>query len=88
MNINLHIDRLVLHGLDLDPVSRGELRAAVEAQLRQQIAAPGSSARLIANGNQGAVRSKRMVHAGSEPAALGRQIGTAVASALLRGDGL
>ena len=33
MNINLHIERLVLDGVSVEPHQRAELKAAVEAEL-------------------------------------------------------
>jgi len=33
MNINLHIERLILDGIDLGPAQRQQLRAAVEQEL-------------------------------------------------------
>ncbi|MFO0699071.1 MAG: hypothetical protein U0236_07565 [Nitrospira sp.] len=41
MNINLHIERLVLDGLDLTPEQRPILQAAVETELTRLLASGG-----------------------------------------------
>lgn len=46
MNVRLHIDRLVLDGLDLAYADRGKLAAAVEAELARLIGAGGIGADL------------------------------------------
>lgn len=43
MNIRVHIDRLILDGLDLLPVQRTELQAALEAELARLLSAGGLS---------------------------------------------
>jgi len=43
MNVNLHIDRLVLDGLDLDHHQRPLLQAAVQAELGRLLTAGGLS---------------------------------------------
>lgn len=43
-NIDLHIDRLVLHGFD--PIDRAQLRAAVEAELGRLFAEHGAASSL------------------------------------------
>lgn len=46
MNIRLHIDRLILDGLDLAYADRGRLAAAVEAELSRLISEGGLAADL------------------------------------------
>ena len=78
MKIDLHIDRLVLDGIDLDHAQRPHLQAAVEAEL----------GRLLAEGGLGALAGGGVVHSlkaggfeissDGNPAQLGRQIAGAV----------
>lgn len=79
MNINLHIERLVLDGVSVEPHQRAELKAAVEAELGYLLVSNG-----IGQGVQlsnrfravsGGVISIENIH---EPASLGQQIGNAV----------
>jgi hypothetical protein len=44
VNVNLHIERLILEGIDLDPAQRPILQAAVEAELSRLIAEGGVGA--------------------------------------------
>ncbi|MGO1500975.1 MAG: hypothetical protein ACTHWH_06785 [Marinobacter sp.] len=43
MNINLHIERLIVDDIDIQPQQRGELKAAVTAALRQQLVSQGTA---------------------------------------------
>lgn len=46
MNINLHIERLVLNGLEIPPEQRPVLQAAVETELSRLLTEGGLSPRL------------------------------------------
>ena len=79
MNINLHIDRLVLDGVSVAPHQRADLKAAVEVALRQQLANQGIGSAMQMNSHH------RLVSGGSisvenshKPVSLGQQIGNAV----------
>ena len=78
MNVELHIDRLVLEGIDLDHAQRPALQAAVEAELGRLLAAGGVGA-LAAGGAVPSVRAEGFQMSGDgSPAQLGRQIAGAV----------
>jgi len=47
MNINLHIERLVLDGLNITPGNSHLLRSAVESELTRLLAAGGLSSALV-----------------------------------------
>ena len=79
MNINLHIERLVLDGL---PIARHEgplVQAAVEAELSRLLTAQGLSPALSNGGALPAVRGDSIqLASGSSPAQLGTQIAQSV----------
>jgi len=78
VNVNLHIERLVLDGIDLDHAQRPVLQAAVEAELGRLIAAGGVGA-LAAGGAVPAVRADGFQMGGDgNPSQLGRQIAESV----------
>lgn len=78
MNVDLHIERLILEGIDLDPAHRPVLQAALEAELGRLIAAGGVGG-LAAGGAVPAVRAGGIEMGGDgDPAQLGRQIAGAV----------
>ncbi len=84
MNIHLHIDRLVLDGLDVPFGSRDVLRAAVEQELTHLISA-GGLARSIAGGVALPSAGAPPIVATGAPAHLGRAIAGSVYGAV--GDG-
>ena len=79
MNINLHIERLVLDGLDIAPEQRPVLQAAVEGELRRLLTERGLSPSLA----QGvavprlSVRDMQIAIA-SNPTEVGHQIAQSV----------
>ncbi|BBL72821.1 hypothetical protein [Methylogaea oryzae] len=84
MNVNLHIERLILEGLDLPPGQKRLLHAAVEAELARLLSEGGLSSPLTGGGAMPSLAGPSMqFQAGSSPSALGRQI----AGALYRGIG-
>jgi hypothetical protein len=50
VNIELHIERLILDGLQVAPRDRAHLQAAVEAELTRLLAADGLRSELLAGG--------------------------------------
>jgi len=79
MNINLHIERLVLEGIPLDPGQRPLLQTAVEAELTRLLTSGGLSDALQSGGALYNVRATgiQLANNGS-PARLGEQIAGAV----------
>ncbi len=41
MNVNLHIERLILDGLELDPAKRDSFKSAIESELTDLLTAGG-----------------------------------------------
>ena len=79
MNINLHIERLVLDGLNIRPGQGVQVKAAVEAELARMLADGGLSGALQSGGALPRVRSAGIQLAnGGSPAGLGKQIAGAV----------
>lgn len=79
MNINLHIERLVLDGLDITPDQRPVLQAAVETELARLLTSGGVSDALHAGGvfDSSNAAGLQLNNDGS-PARLGEQIAGAV----------
>jgi hypothetical protein len=79
MNINLHIERLILDGL---PIGHGQgsfVKAAVEAELSRLLAAKGLNPDLLSGGMIPTVQADSIqLSGGSSPAALGHQIAQAL----------
>jgi hypothetical protein len=72
MNVNLHIERLVLLGMPLAPGGGAQARAAVAAELARLLASGGLSDALRPGGALGRVRTSRLVGASDgTPAQLG-----------------
>jgi hypothetical protein len=79
MNINLHIERLVLDGVPLAHGGRPLLQAAVEAELTRLLASGDLSDALQSGGALYNVRTGGIQLAnGGSPAQLGEQIARAV----------
>lgn len=82
MNINVHIERLILDGL---PVTRSQgpaVQAAVEAELARLLAS-GVSPELLAGGAMPSISAGNITLANQgSPAQLGRQIARAVHSGI------
>ena len=85
MNINLHIERLILEGL---PVSHSQgplVQAAVEAGLVQLLAVDGLSPALRSGGAMPSVRAGNIeVPSENSPLQLGQQIAQAVYQGISR----
>lgn len=79
MNINLHIDRLVLDGLPIDHHQGPLIKAAVEVELSRLLTANGLANSLLAGGAVPSAPAPGIQLAkDSNPARLGRQIGRAI----------
>lgn len=79
MNINLHIERLVLDGIPLASGQRPLLQAAVEAELSHLLASGGLSDSLQSGGAFYNMKTSdiQLAHEGN-PAQLGEQIAASV----------
>jgi hypothetical protein len=79
MNINLHIERLILDGLPVTRAQGALVQAAVEAELARMLTERGLAARLQAGGAVPSVRADAMqLTVGSTPTQMGQQIAQAV----------
>ena len=79
MNINLHIDRLVLDGVSVELHQRSALKVAVESELRRLLIAKGVGSKMQSN------EETRLLSGGSisvgncnEPSLLGQSIARAI----------
>jgi hypothetical protein len=79
MNINIHIERLVLDGLTVAPGQHLLVQAAVETELARLLTAEGLSAEFLAGGAMPSVRAGGIhLMKDSNPKQLGQQIARAV----------
>jgi hypothetical protein len=79
MNVNLHIDRLILDGIDVGPAQRPHLQAAVEAELGRLLTEGGMGESLAAGGAVPSLRAEGFQMSGDgNPAQLGQQIARSV----------
>lgn len=79
MNINLHIDRLVLDGLPIEHRDGPLVKAAVEVELGRLLTAKGLANSLLSGGATPSVPAPGIqVPHDPNPARLGQQIGRAV----------
>ena len=84
MNVNLHIERLVLDGISIPPGQRPHLQAAVEGELTRLLAEGGAPSSWPSEGAVPYVSGESMqLGRDSNPKALGSQI----AQAVYRGGG-
>lgn len=75
MRINLHIDRLVVEGLDLTTADRRVLQAAIEKHLARQLAKGGIGKLAQAGGHFAALQAENIqVTQAAGPGELGRQV--------------
>jgi hypothetical protein len=84
MNINLHIERLVLDGLTLERGQEPLVRAAVEAELARLLTAHGLSSSLMSGGATPHLRAGQISLSGESSA---HQLGHQIARAVYRGIG-
>jgi len=79
VNINLHIERLVLDGVSVEPQQRAELKAAVQTQLSHLLMSEGIGSSLQSHNNfreisGGSILTENL----HKPTSFGEQIGDAV----------
>ncbi len=83
MNIDVHIERLVLDGLPLEPGQAGLLRAALENELGRLLSEGALAPRWDAGANAALLRAAPItLSAGDGAAALGRHIAASVYGAV------
>jgi hypothetical protein len=79
MNIHLHIERLVLDGLNIGPGQGSQVKAAVEAELSRLLTEGGLAPALQVNGAMQNVRANSIQTSGNtNPSRLGQEISRAV----------
>jgi hypothetical protein len=79
MNINLHIERLVLDGVDTAPGQRHLLQGAVETELARLLIEGGLDHQLTGGAALPRIASPAIqLNGGNDPAQLGRTIAGAV----------
>jgi len=79
MNINLHIERLILDGLDIAPGQRRLLQSALEAELARLLTAGGITAQLASGGALHRIAGNSIqLQQAKGPAEMGRQIAGAL----------
>lgn len=79
MNIELHIERLILDGLRVEPRDRAHLQAAVEAEVARLLAADGLRSELLSGGAMRSLSAGEIqVTNNMSPLHLGNQIAQAV----------
>ena len=79
MNVNLHIERLILHGVDIHSSQRHLLQASVQTELARLLMEGGLASQLASGGALPQVASPAIqLNSGHGPTELGRQIAGAV----------
>jgi hypothetical protein len=85
MKVNLHIERLILDGIDVGPAQRPVLREALEAELGRLLAEGGIGEGLAGGGAVPSVRVKGFqMGEGYDAAQLGRQVAQSVYGGIFR----
>lgn len=84
MNVNLHIERLVIEGLGVGSHEALLLRSAVEAELARLLSAPGAAQQFDRDRAVQRVLSEGTARPSGGMAALGEHIGNAVFEAVAR----
>ena len=79
MNVNLHIERLVLDGIDLSPQERSQLDVALRAELTRLIAAEGINPSLQQGGAYNRLAAGNVQFSpGQSPDVMGQHIAQSV----------
>lgn len=79
MNINLHIERLVLDGVSVEPHQRTELKATMESELGRLLLTNGISSSVQSNNNTRAVRGDSIsIGSNNDASHIGQQVAGAV----------
>ena len=84
VNIELHIERLVLDGLQVAPQDRSQLQGALEAELTRLLATGGLRSELLSGG---AMRSVAGAEIRVTPQTTGAQLGNQIAHGVHGGIG-
>ena len=85
MNINLHIERLILDGVELNAGQRRLLHRSVEAELGRLLTQGGVAKELAGGAAVSQVSASGIRLAANDPARMGRQIAQSVYGGI--GDG-
>lgn len=87
MNINLHIERLVLDGLAVAPRERARFQAAVETELTRLLTSDGLSSMLLSGGTMPHLPATSIqLSDQANPIDLGQQIAGAVHGRIGNGE--
>jgi hypothetical protein len=78
MNINLHIGRLVLDGVSVEPHQRAELKVAVESELVRLLVSNGIGSGVSSNNIRAISAGSIPVESNSQPSHIGQQVAGAV----------
>lgn len=79
MSINLHIEHLIIDGIDIKPHQINKLKLAIESMLKQQLLTPGASSAVKSHHNHKSVRGGSIIVGKNfKPVGLGQQISKAV----------
>ncbi len=79
MNIDLHIELLVLNGLNIGPVQGATIKQAVEVELARLLSAGRLAPELQLGGSLADIRATPMqIHENANPSKLGKNIARAV----------
>jgi hypothetical protein len=79
MNINMHIERLIIDGVDIRPNQKKELLLVLEATLKQQLLYQGVNSEMISNHNRNSVTGGAITFGASpDTVNFGQLIGKAV----------
>jgi hypothetical protein len=87
MNVTLHIERLILDGLDVRPGDRPHLQAAVEAELTRLLGEGGIAPGLAAGGAVPALRGGSVQMGGGAGGKSAAGLGSQIAQAVYGGIG-
>jgi hypothetical protein len=77
-DIHLHIEQLVLRGVELTPSQRQQLQAGLEAALTQQLTQGGLAPELLRSANPVVAAQAMPWRSGQDAAQLGQSIARAV----------
>ena len=78
MDINLHIERLVLDGVDIESGQNDLIQASVTNELTQLFNSGGLASNLVGGASLNRVNANNIQVSGEKPQALGQQIAQSV----------
>ncbi|MEC4748960.1 hypothetical protein [Methylomicrobium sp. Wu6] len=82
MNINLHIERLVLDGVTIAPGQHQLLQSIVASELIRMLRYGGFSPSLAQGGSLSRISGKDILLTGNDPTHLGRQIAYSISGSI------